>query len=62
MGDLKTTPFKDAWHSEVFQKLRAANLAEDVHGTVCEKCMAYGESKDDCEAAAKQMRFVPEPV
>lgn len=60
MGDLNTTPFKDAWVSAPFQALRAANLKEDVRGTVCEQCMAYGESKDDCEAAAKPMRFIPE--
>ena len=25
------------------QRLRRANLAEDVRGTVCEKCIAYQE-------------------
>jgi MoaA/NifB/PqqE/SkfB family radical SAM enzyme len=41
MGDLKTQSFADAWHSAPFRKLRQANLAEDVRGTVCEKCIAY---------------------
>lgn len=58
MGDLNAMSFRDAWLSEPFQRLRAANLREDVKGTVCEKCMAYGESRDDCEAAAKPVRFL----
>ncbi len=41
MGDLKTTPFMESWRSEGFRKLRQANLAEDVTGTACEKCIAY---------------------
>ncbi len=41
MGDLNLQPFRDAWHGASFQRLRAANLAEDVRGTVCEKCIAY---------------------
>jgi hypothetical protein len=41
MGDLTAETFMEAWHSEPFQKLRRANLAEDVRGTVCEKCIAY---------------------
>jgi len=41
MGDLNTTPFMDAWNSPGFVKLRAAHLARDVRGTVCEKCIAY---------------------
>ncbi len=41
MGDLNTRSFLDAWHSASFQRLRAANLAEDVRGTACEKCIAY---------------------
>lgn len=41
MGDLNTTPFMEAWHSQPFQDLRAANLKEDVTGTACEKCIAY---------------------
>ena len=43
MGDLTTTDFMTAWHSEVFQKLRQANLDLDVTGTACEKCIAYAE-------------------
>jgi hypothetical protein len=43
MGDLERDSFLDAWHSEPFQRLRRANLAEDVRGTVCEKCIAYQE-------------------
>ena len=41
MGDLNTTPFMDAWNSPGFVKLRAAHLARDVRGTVCENCIAY---------------------
>lgn len=41
MGDLAREPFMQAWHSERFQRLRRANLAEDVRGTACEKCIAY---------------------
>ena len=41
MGDLTAETFMEAWHSEPFQRLRRANLAEDVRGTVCEKCIAY---------------------
>ena len=40
MGDLKTTPFMEAWNSEKFQQLRAAHLAKDVRGTPCESCAA----------------------
>ncbi|MNC89785.1 hypothetical protein D3C83_57720 [compost metagenome] len=43
MGDLNTQSFAQAWHSAPFQRLRAANLAEDVRGTVCEKCIAYDD-------------------
>jgi len=43
MGELEREPFMQAWHSEPFQRLRRANLAEDVRGTVCEKCIAYQE-------------------
>jgi hypothetical protein len=45
MGDLNTLSFMDAWHSEPFRRLRRANLAEDVAGTVCEKCLAYDEGE-----------------
>ena len=43
MGDLNAQSFEEAWHSAAFQGLRAANLAEDVRGTVCEKCIAYSD-------------------
>jgi hypothetical protein len=41
MGDLKEMPFMDAWASEPFRRLRAANLKKDVTGTACETCIAY---------------------
>lgn len=41
MGDLKTQSFMEAWNSEKFQTLRAAHLAKDVRGTICEPCI-YG--------------------
>lgn len=41
MGDLLTTPFMEAWHSEPFRVLREANLKKDVRNTACEKCVAY---------------------
>jgi radical SAM protein with 4Fe4S-binding SPASM domain len=41
MGDLTTQSFAEAWQSAPFQKLRAANLAQDVKGTACEHCIAY---------------------
>jgi radical SAM protein with 4Fe4S-binding SPASM domain len=41
MADLTTTPFREAWHETRLQALRAAHLAGVVHGTVCEKCIAY---------------------
>ena len=41
MGDLTRQSFAEAWHSAPFRRLRAANLAEDVRGTPCEKCIAY---------------------
>ena len=40
MADLKQTDFMTGWNSEKFQKLRAAHLAKDVRGTVCEECIA----------------------
>ena len=43
MGDLKKQRFEQAWHSATFRRLREANLAEDVRGTVCEKCIAYSD-------------------
>lgn len=42
MADLATTPFLEAWHSAPFRALRAAHLARDVRGTVCDPCVAYG--------------------
>jgi Iron-sulfur cluster-binding domain len=51
MGDLNALSFMAAWHSEPFRALRRANLAEDVAGTVCEKCLAY----DECDSK-------PQPV
>ena len=42
MGDLKTTPFMEAWNSPRFVALREAHLKKDVTGTSCEKCVAYG--------------------
>jgi radical SAM protein with 4Fe4S-binding SPASM domain len=41
MGDLNTQSFMEAWNSQNFQDLRAAHLAKDVTGTVCEGCIAY---------------------
>ncbi|TAK85014.1 MAG: radical SAM protein [Betaproteobacteria bacterium] len=41
MGNLNYETFMEAWHSVRFGKLRRANLAEDVRGTVCEQCIAY---------------------
>ena len=40
-GDLRTMSFTDAWNSPAAQHLRAANLARDVRGTACERCVAY---------------------
>lgn len=42
MGDLKRMDFMTAWHSPSFQELRKAHLANNVRGTVCENCVAYG--------------------
>jgi hypothetical protein len=39
-GDLNHMGFMEAWNSEAAQKLRKANLAKDVTGTACEKCIA----------------------
>ena len=51
MGDLTTTDFMTAWHSEPFQTLRQANLDLDVSGTACEKCIAYAEHDIDAVPA-----------
>lgn len=40
MGDLYYETFMEAWHSERFQRLRHANLVQDVRGTACEQCIA----------------------
>ncbi len=42
MGDLKTSTFMEAWHSNKFQKLRRTHLEKDLSGTPCVKCVAYG--------------------
>lgn len=42
MGDMNTQSFMEAWNSQPFRELRLAHLAQDVSGTVCEKCVAYG--------------------
>lgn len=41
MGDLTKQSFMEAWNSLEFQSIRAAHLARDVEGTVCEQCVAY---------------------
>lgn len=56
MGDLSASSFIEAWHSERFCTLRRANLAEDVRGTVCEKCIAYEDDSSqpmDARVAAR---------
>ncbi|MBP11788.1 MAG: hypothetical protein CL397_15395 [Acidiferrobacteraceae bacterium] len=45
MGVLKKKSFIDAWHSEKFQDLRAANLVKKVTGTPCEQCIAYRDAE-----------------
>ena len=42
MADLQRMPFVEAWQSAQFQALRAAHLARDVRGTICERCQACG--------------------
>ncbi len=41
MGNVAEQSFMEAWHSEAFQRLRAAHLKRDVTGTICENCVAY---------------------
>ena len=41
MGDLRSQGFMEAWHSTSFKVLRAAHLAKNVKGTICEGCLAY---------------------
>jgi hypothetical protein len=52
MGDLNKMSSLEAWHSDKFRALRRANLAEDVRGTVCEKCLAYEEGAPERGAGA----------
>ena len=40
-GDLTELSFMEAWNSPRAQRLREANLHEDVRGTACEDCVAY---------------------
>ncbi len=42
MGNLDETPFLEAWHGAAFRRLREAHLRQDVSGTACEQCIAYG--------------------
>jgi MoaA/NifB/PqqE/SkfB family radical SAM enzyme len=41
MADLTQVSFMDGWRSASFRDLRAAHLLKDVHGTICEGCVAY---------------------
>lgn len=41
MADLNKVPFMQGWHSPEFQQLREVHLKRDVHGTICEECVAY---------------------
>ena len=54
MGDLNAMSFQEAWHSEKFRALRRANLAENVCGTVCEKCLAY----EDADPEGQPVQFI----
>jgi hypothetical protein len=54
MGDLNALTFMEAWHSEPFRRLRRANLAEEVAGTVCEKCLAY----EECAAESRPITLM----
>lgn len=54
MGDLNAMSFQEAWHSDKFRALRRANLAENVAGTVCAKCLAY----EDAEPAAQPVTLI----
>lgn len=42
MGNLNEVGFMEAWHSEKFQKLRAAHLKKDVSETICLECILWG--------------------
>ena len=41
MADLNKAAFMEGWNSPEFVALRAAHLARDVTGTICESCVAY---------------------
>src|SRR3990167_8379119 len=41
MADLNQIGFMEGWRSAKFAELREAHLRKDVHGTVCERCVAY---------------------
>lgn len=41
VGDLKKSPFIEAWHSPDLVALRKKHLKRDVTGSVCENCVAY---------------------
>ena len=47
-ADLNEVSFMDGWNSEYFQRIRLANLAKDVTGTPCEKCVLI-QQWDGCE-------------
>ena len=42
VGDLTRQSFMEAWNSPEFQRVRSAHLVQDVTGTVCQDCVAYG--------------------
>jgi len=41
MADLNEVGFMEGWRSAKFVELREAHLKKDVHGTVCDRCIAY---------------------
>lgn len=42
VGDLKEDDWMTIWHNDKFTEVREAHLRQDVTGTVCEQCVAYG--------------------
>jgi MoaA/NifB/PqqE/SkfB family radical SAM enzyme len=62
MGDLNAVSFMEAWHSEPFRKLRRANLAEAVAGTVCEKCLAYEDGEPKAQPVTLMRRAEGGPM
>lgn len=52
MGDLRTTPFMEAWNSKEFQELRRSHLEKNVVGTKCENCALYSASTKQLENAS----------